>query len=456
MKMLNRIPLLGLAFGVVGSLHAADADLIKKGEYLATAGDCVACHTAPGGAPFAGGLKLPTPIGDIVATNITPSKTAGIGNYTLEQFRAAMRLGKRADGANLYPAMPYTSYSQVSDADIEAMYAYFMQGVQPVDKPAPATELPFPFNIRLSMNVWNALFHDSKPYQAESGQSEEWNRGAYLVKGLTHCSTCHSPRNLAMAESSGKALAGGEVGAWYAPNITSDPHSGIGDWSHAELVQYLKTGRVADKAQAAGPMAEAIDHSLQYLSDADLNAIATYLRSVAPISDPAQTTSAAAQGKAYDELSSIRGQTLPADPDKWSGQQLYDAYCATCHQAQGQGSPGGGMPSLFNNTATGHVNAANLTMVILEGIKHGPHADEVSMPGFAEHLSNKQVSTLANYVLNHYGNAAAKVDEAAVRDARAGGKPSNLVGMARAAMGLGAIVILLAAFGWVNRRKRHG
>ena len=242
---------------------AADDTLIQRGKYLSTAGDCVACHSVPGGKPFAGGLALPTPIGEIIATNITPSKTAGIGNYTLEQFSDAVRKGIRADGQHLYPAMPYTSYAKVSDDDIQAMYAYFMNAVPPVDTPTQATALPFPFNIRLSMAGWNLLFLDNKVFVADAARDAEWNRGAYLVQGLTHCGTCHTPRNLLMAEMPSKELAGGDVGTWHAPNITSDLNSGIGGWDTAELVAYLKTGESLGKGQAAGPMAEAVDHSLQ-------------------------------------------------------------------------------------------------------------------------------------------------------------------------------------------------
>ncbi|AQV98272.1 hypothetical protein BJN34_30850 [Cupriavidus necator] len=246
-----------------GAAGATDAELVKRGEYLARAGDCVACHTGPGGKPFAGGLSLPTPIGAIVSTNITPSRTHGIGGYSLAQFTDALRKGVRADGQRLYPAMPYTSYAMVSDEDAAALYAYLLQEVPAVDTAPPATELPFPFNIRLSMAAWNVLFLDDKRFQPDTTKSAEWNRGAYLSRGLGHCSACHSPRNVMMAEDKAKDLAGGAVGAWDAPNITSDPVSGVGAWSEQDIAGYLRSGDAKGKAQAAGPMAEAIDNSLR-------------------------------------------------------------------------------------------------------------------------------------------------------------------------------------------------
>ncbi|NBA93368.1 cytochrome c [Pseudomonas sp. R5(2019)] len=434
----------------------ADSELIQRGEYLARAGDCVACHSLVGGETFAGGLKLPTPIGDIVATNISPSKTAGIGNYSLEQFSAAVRQGVRADGQRLYPAMPYTSYAKVTDADIAALYAYFMHGVKPVDSQPPETALPFPFNVRVSMALWNVLFLDDRVYQPDPAQSEAWNRGAYLVQGLTHCSTCHTPRNLLMAEDAARDLAGGEVGVWHAPNITADSYSGIGGWSGEELVQYLKRGNIA-KGQASGPMAEAIDHSLQYLSDADLQAIAVYLKTVPAVAGQGVAKPVQAWGEAGDQLDSIRGVAWPQNPDELSGPQLFDAYCAACHQAHGQGSPfDARLPALFQNTATGRTQTNNLVMVILEGIHRVGEGEEIPMPGFAHELSDQQIATLGNYLTQSYGNPAAEVSVAQVKDLRAGKVAASvdLVLLARLGLALGVIVVL-AALAWVSRRKRR-
>jgi len=456
--LLRCLPLLGLLGLLVaapaGATDTGDASLLHRGQYLATAGDCVACHTAPGGKPYAGGLAVPTPIGDIIATNITPSKTAGIGNYTEQQFSAALRRGIRADGKRLYPAMPYTSYAQVTDADVHALYAYFMHGVAPVDaKPVP-TRLPFPFNIRLSMAAWNLLFLDRKPFTPDPAKGADWNRGAYLVRGLTHCSTCHTPRNLLMAEQSSRELAGGAVGPWLAPNITPDAGSGIGNWSRQDLVDYLKLGHARGKAQAAGPMAEAVDNSLQYLSTGDLEAIATYLKTVPAQHDAADTQPIDRWGDAFDGIADQRGTALPEDANQWNGAQLYDAHCATCHQASGEGSFDGGLPPLFHNTATGRADAANLALVILQGIRW-TDASGVHMPGFADHLDDHQAATLINYVTQHYGNPAAKISANQVQLLRSGGAPSHLVALARWAMAIVLVLILGIIVLLVRRRRRR-
>lgn len=256
----------------------------SPGKGVAVAADCVACHTAPGGKPYAGGYGLSSPMGVIYSTNITPSKTAGIGGYSQEDFARAVRDGVAGDGSHLYPAMPYTSYAKMTDGDIAALYDYFMHEVQPVDATTPKTTLAFPFNVRASMIGWNALFHSAERFKADASKSAEVNRGDYLVNALAHCDTCHTPRNLLMGADNGRALSGGSLGGWYAPNITSDKVSGIGAWSTDELVAYLRTGHAEGKAQAAGPMAEAVENSLQHLDDTDLKAIAAYLLQTRPVS----------------------------------------------------------------------------------------------------------------------------------------------------------------------------
>ncbi|MFA5678600.1 MAG: cytochrome c [Pseudomonas sp.] len=390
-----------------------------RGEYVAILGDCMACHTTPGGQPFAGGVLLPTPLGDIISTNITPS-VAGIGAYTLEQFDAAVRRGIRADGKYLYPAMPYTAYAQVTDDDIAAMYDWFMTEVEPSDCHPPPTELPFPFSIRLSMAVWNALFLDDQVFASDPDQSEQWNRGAYLVKGLAHCGTCHTPRTLLMREDPSRHLAGGAVGPWEAPDITSDPQTGIGDWSIEELVQYMQTGS-SNRSQAAGPMAEAVDHSLRHVTEADLQAIAVYLQTVPAVSTLSQVERAVHEwGQADNELAAVRGEDLPDEADGWSGAQLFDAYCAACHQASGQGTADGAIPALYHNTATGRPHSNNLALVILQGIHRVSEGHDIRMPGFAHELNNLQVTTLGNHVLSLYGNPDAQVTLEQVQGLRYG------------------------------------
>jgi mono/diheme cytochrome c family protein len=451
---------LALAIGTAGVLpmaHAADAQQIKRGEYLATAGDCIACHSAKGGKPFAGGQDIATPLGHIVSTNITPSASDGIGSYTFEQFRDALQRGVRADGQHLYPAMPYTSYALLSEDDVRALYTFFMQGVPAVDGKPKETALPFPFNIRASMSVWNLLFLDNKPFVPDSSKSAEWNRGAYLALGLAHCTACHTPRNTLMAEDKAHAFGGADLGTWYAPNISSDPVSGIGSWSEAEIAQYLRTGRVDGKAQAGGMMAEAIDNSLSKLTEEDRHALAVYIKSLPAQHDGADTQSATSWGKPTLAADSVRGGPLVRDTSKFDGAQLYDANCASCHQARGEGSKnwnGASLPALYHNSALGHSNSNNLVMAILQGVERKEGGPEVLMPAFAHKLSDEQVVTLSNYLLQNFGNPSAKVTVEQVKSLRAGGAPSPLLSLARAGI-VAAIVLILLAVVLLVRRKNH-
>ncbi len=444
---------------------AADdqAELARQGKWVATAADCQACHTNPeGGKPFAGGYAIHSPMGTIFTTNITPSKTFGIGNYTEEQFARAVRQGVRPDGKNLYPAMPYTSYSHMSDEDIKAMYAYFQQDVQPVETPTEETALPFPFNMRIAMAGWNMMYLDSTPFKPDASKSAEWNRGAYLVNGAGHCDTCHTPRNLMMGSVSDKPLAGGMVGPWYAPNISSDPVSGIGNWSQAQLVEYLKTGRTAGKNQAAGGMAEAVQNSLQYMPDADLNAIAFYLKNSTPVRDPRDTQAADTFGKPVNVEEGLRG-AHPANANSTlnSGAALFSGYCASCHQPDGSGSKNQAYPSLYNNTATGMGNASNLISAILYGVDRQVGNEHVLMPKFGEgsyvgQLGNQQIADISNYVLKNYGNAAIQVTASDVAVLRAGG-PVTLLAKLQPYMApamIAGVVILLVLIFWLGRKRK--
>jgi len=450
------------------------AELIAKGKYLATASDCTACHTAPGGKPMAGGLAMSSPVGTIMSTNITPSKQFGIGNYTQAQFSDAVRKGVRADGANLYPAMPYTAYSVMSDEDVHAMYAYFMQGVAPIEQPSPETSLPFPMNIRMSMIGWNLLFRNNTPLTDDPQKSAEWNRGRYLAEGAAHCSTCHTPRGLLMQEKTSLNLSGSQVGPWYAPDITADKVTGIGSWTQAELVTYLKTGRLEGKAQAAGSMAEAITHSFQHLTDPDLNAIAAYVRDVPSVRGASQAQAPALQtrfehGKAGNALAGFRGQAF-ADGMKGdhAGAQIFSANCASCHGYNAEGTKDGYYPSLFHNSATAGDNASNLIATILYGVERETEDGHVFMPPFGDQpnavtaLDNVEVASLANYILQDYGNARLTVTPADVQTAREGGPRSNLVNYARIGIGIGAaiaviflLMLALAYFRAIRTRKHE-
>jgi len=445
-----RTAVLGVIALIPLGAQAVDSDLVKRGEYLARAGDCIACHTAPGGKPMAGGLAIPTPVGTIVSTNITPSRVHGIGDYSLDEFGSALRAGIRRDGKHLYPAMPYTAYANVSDDDVKALYAYFMQGVTAVSASPPETKLAFPFNIRMAMAAWNTLFLRSEPFRTDPASSTEWNRGAYLVRGLAHCGACHTPRNVFMAEKQSRELGGGDVGPWYAPNITSDATSGVGGWSEEELMAYMGRGDAAGKAQASGPMMEAIDNSLKYLSKGDLRAIAVYVKSVPPLRDTGDSRPAYGWGAPADSLESVRGAALPASLDQMSGPQLYDAYCATCHQAQAQGSFDGRMPALFHNAALGRTNTNNLVMVMLAGAERG-EAREVLMPGFASELSDVQVARLGSYLTKRYGNPQATVTPKQAERLRRGGKTLQIVVVVQAATALAGLVLITALVVFLRR-----
>jgi mono/diheme cytochrome c family protein len=442
--------------------HGQQAAMVERGKYLATAGDCGACHTAPGGKPFAGGLAISTPLGTIYSTNITPSQEFGIGRYTEEQFSQALRRGIRRDGARLYPAMPYTSYAKFMEDDAHALYAYFTQAVTPVDQSTPPTALPFPLNIRLSMIAWNLLFLDTAAFVPDPRQSAEWNRGAYLVQGAAHCSTCHTPRGFLMQEEASRALSGAQVGPWYAPNITSDPVSGIGSWSKEDLAAYLRAGHLPGKAQAAGSMGEAVTKSFQYLTAADIDAVATYVRSVTAVHDPGDGPSRFAAGKPFSELATLRGRDgVSSDNDaNATGAELFDGNCASCHAAEGQGSKDGYYPSLFQNSATGAKNPTNLIAAILYGVDRTIAGRQAFMPGFGGHpadanpLGDRDIAALGNYVLSHYGSADTTISEQQVAEVRRGGPGSPLPDLARGGVAAAVIVLLLGIAFVIFKRQR--
>jgi mono/diheme cytochrome c family protein len=436
-----------------GDAVSGSAELTERGAYLAKAADCGACHTASHGKPFAGGLAISSPVGTIYSTNITPSVGYGIGRYTEAQFARAVRRGIRADGANLYPAMPYTSYSILTDADVQALYGYFMHGVAPIDAPAPRTDLPFPMNLRVSMMGWNLLFLNTKPLRPDSRESEMWNRGRYLVKGAAHCSACHTPRGFVMQEKAEEEFSGGPVAPWYAPNITSDVNSGIGSWSQDDLVQYLRTGDAHRKAQAAGSMGEAVEHSFQYLSDADLNAIATYVRTIPAIHDASDRRSRFAFGTASSDLGRLRGQYEIRDQESDpTGAQLFQGNCASCHAPLGQGSKDGYYPSLFSNSVLGSSNPNNLIAAILYGVDRTTRQGQAYMPGFAggphdlAALSDHDIVLMGNYLLERYGRPGVAVTAQQVAEVRRGGPSSSLVALARAGVAVAALAVLTALF----------
>jgi mono/diheme cytochrome c family protein len=440
--------------------QAPDAALIERGAYIATAGDCAACHRTKqsGGPAYAGGYVIASPLGDIVAPNITPSRKAGIGGWSFEDFDRSMRRGVRPDGARLYPAMPYTNYQGISEDDMRALYAFFTNGVKPVDTIAPTTDLPFPFNIRAMMIPWNWMFRSDKPFRPTPALSPAAQRGQYLVETLAHCGSCHTPRNILMAEKNSQAFTGGDVGGWHAPNITSDPVSGIGGWSDQELVAYFRNGHVAGKGVAAGGMGEAVEHSLRSLSDPDLSAMVAYMRTVAPVRDSADTRAAFGFTQvrpvsltAY-ENSDTRDQNAVAGSATTDGARLYAGACASCHGLNGNGSKDGFYPPLVGSSATGSNNPNNLVMTVLTGVDRRGSDGHAFMPAFANDMNDAQVAAVANRVLTQFGNSAVQVDAAQVAALRAGGGKPLLLKLVPWIIGLLGLVLVGLVTVFMKRR----
>lgn len=384
-----------------------DESLIAQGEYMARASDCVACHTTEGGKAFAGGLAIDSPFGKIYSTNITPSATQGIGNYTYEQFEQALRHGVRADGKFLYPAMPYPDYAKLNDQDVKALYAYFMHGVTPVDEAAPQTDLSFPFNQRWGIRFWNWVAADAKPYQDDSKQSEQYNRGAYLVQGAGHCGSCHTPRGLMFQEKSydhqeASFLSGGTIGIWSAPSLRAGKGGALEHWSKGDIADYLATGRNIHSA-VAGEMTSVVEHSLSYLNDQDLDAIATYLKALPGDGKHPNVTTEIDQ-KTTDQL--VAGQ-YPLD----SGERLYVDNCSACHFSDAKGAPRV-FPALDGNSLVNAQDPSGLIHVILAGsrLPSTPKAPEaLAMPGFGWRLSDKEVADLATFLRSGWHNQAPAV-----------------------------------------------
>ena len=369
-----------------GQVAMADAnsDLIAKGKYLTAAGDCEACHTAKDGQPFAGGRSIPTPFGPMYSPNITPDKETGIGAWSDKDFYNALGEGIAKNGDHLYPVMPYPWYTRVTQDDMAAIKAYLFS-LQPVHAPKKPNDLSFPFNIRAGMIGWNALFFHPGVFKPDPSKSAEINRGAYLVEGLGHCGDCHTPKNIAQAPASGEQFAGEPIQGWYAPNITSDVREGIGGWSEDDVVTYLKTGAAKGKGVVLGPMAETVHKSLGKLTDADLHAIAAYLKST-----PAKTEYVAAVGSDYTSAHA-------------PGASIYLSNCAFCHQTDGKGN-GVMVPPLAGNGAVAAQGPENVIRAVLGGLpangSYGP------MPAIGASMTNEQVADVANYVRQTWGNGA--------------------------------------------------
>lgn len=385
------LTLFAAGWPLLASAGTAPATLIERGAYLARLGDCVACHSAPKGKAFAGGLPMPTPVGTIYSTNISPDRGTGIGGWTAGEFEQALRHGIAKDGHRLYPAMPYPSYAKLRDDDVAALYAYFMQRVAPVAQANRAADIRFPLNLRWPLALWNLAFVDQGVFRDQPGKSAEWNRGAYLTQGLGHCGSCHTPRGVgfqekALDERSAAFLSGAELDGWFASSLTAEARSGLGGWTSAELQTFLRTG-TNRHATAFGPMTDVVNNSTQYLNDADVRAMATYLGALPAQPAPAISRQTAATSRA--------------------GVVLYGQYCVHCHSAIGTGlAPLAGNPNLLAVSTTSLINVTlnGTAALVIKGIP-APYP----MPAFGALLNDRELAAVLTYARAAWGNHAGAV-----------------------------------------------
>ncbi|WP_337024852.1 MULTISPECIES: c-type cytochrome [unclassified Pantoea] len=371
---------------------------IKRGEYVARLSDCTACHTAQGGKSFAGGYRLETPFGDILSSNITSDKETGIGNWTQEQFDRAVRHGIGSHG-HLYAAMPYNAYAKLTDQDLTDLWAY-VRTIPPVNNKVVENQLPFPFNQRWTLAGWNLLFFKDQQFKPDTAETAVINRGQYLVDGPGHCASCHTAKNFLGGDSSAY-LQGGNLEGWHAPDLTQNPHTGLGSWSQEDIVDYLRSG-TNRMAASSGPMTEAIENSTQYMKQDDLEAIASYLKSLpaSPVNRPSAISS--------------------NDNAMMVGKKVYESQCNACHVSDGSGIRNM-IPALANNPQVNAEDPSSLLNVVLNG-SQGPftHANPTSagMPEFAWKLSDDNIADVMTYIRNSWGNAAPAVTTETVSKAR--------------------------------------
>jgi len=383
--------------GVTASL--AKASLVERGAYLTRAADCMACHTRPGGKDFAGGLGFKLPFGTLYATNITPDKETGIGNYSDADFLNAVHRGIRRDGARLYPAMPYVSYTYMTDDDALAIKAYLFS-LPPVNEPTPANTLAFPFYQRWGMIFWSALFNPDTRFMPDASKSAEWNRGAYLAEALAHCGECHTPRNLAFALDNRKKFAGALTAGWRAFNITSDKATGVGGWSEADLASYLASGHANGHGTASGPMGEAVDRSFSQVTPEDIQSVVAYLRTVSPIASPDLPANPAAPAPASHKDGGGK--------DNARGKMVFEGGCVSCHGWTGE-SPVSAMATLTGATAVNDPSGTNVAQIVLWGTTRLTPDGALSMPAFGHAYSNDEIAAVANYVTARFGAKGASL-----------------------------------------------
>ena len=416
------LPLAVLAFQI---LHEPGSDIravavadptaqVIKGAYLARAADCMACHTTRGGASYAGGRVIPTPFGNLVSPNITSDKATGIGAWSADDFWRALHNGKSRDGRFLYPAFPYTSYTKMTRADSDALFAWF-RTVPPVTQPNQPHALRFPYDQRLLLAGWRALYFRAGEFRPDTARSAGWNRGAYLVQGPGHCSACHAARNALGATDSGLDLAGGMIPVlgWYAPSLTSDTEAGLGGWDRQHIVSLLKTG-ISPRATVFGPMAEVVTESLQHLSDPDLDAMAVYLKSLPPTPDERNQASERKSTKAVT-------RDAPGEDLLRRGAAIYKDRCLDCHARDGSGRPLA-YPPLAGNRALTMASAVNpIRMVLNGGYPPGTEGNPrpYGMPPFGPVMRDDEIAAVVSYIRAAWGNTAAAVSSAEVGRYRA-------------------------------------
>ena len=403
--------------GALAEYHAADptgvpaalknATPIARGEYLARAADCMVCHTSQDGKPYAGGFAFNLPFGTLYSTNITPDKETGIGNYTDAQFLIALRRGVREDGARLYPAMPFTSYTFLTDADALAIKAYLFS-LAPVHASTRADTLSFPFNQRWLLGIWSWLFNPDQRFQANPAQSPEWNRGAYVSEALAHCGECHTPRNVAFALNNRKKFSGAVTAGWRAYNITSDRGTGIGAW-HEDVFVYLSKGHAMGHGTASGPMGEAVDDSFSYMAPEDVRAVVTYLRSIPAV---ASSDLPATLAPPADPSHKVGPMTVDS-----RGKEVFEGACAGCHDWSGE-SPISAFATLTGARAVNDPSATNVAQIVIFGTRRFTPPGIVSMPAFGGTYSDAEIAAVANYVTARFGAKGSSIGEHEVASLR--------------------------------------
>jgi mono/diheme cytochrome c family protein len=381
--------------------------LQARGAYLAQTGNCMGCHTTKGGRPYSGGHRLVTSIGTFITPNITPDFHTGIGHWNENDFWRALHDGKGRNGTPLYPAFPYTEYTKITREDSDAIFAY-LQSLPPIQQKNPPSEIYFPFNLRPLIYIWRALYFDPGVYQPDFGKNDEWNRGAYLVRGLGHCNACHTARN-PLGGSQGGLLGGGQIMGtnWYAPSLTSLQEASTSDWPIHDIVQLLKTG-LASRAATAGPMADVVSQSLQYLTENDAHAMAAYLKSLPP-SDPRTRGVAPPLTEEVDKLLARGGE-------------IYKTLCEDCHGNLGQGRPNA-YPALAGNRGVTLASPINAIRSILYGGYVPVTASTprpYGMPPFAQVLHDEEIALVLSYIRNAWGNRGSLVTAIEVDRSRKG------------------------------------